>query len=99
MIFLDTNVVAESLKKEPDEAVMAWLKRFDVELALSTVVIAKIAYGVQKIRPDERSLRLERGFSNLRQRFADRIYLDDRGSGTRLWRDNGDRDAARASNV
>ncbi|MGE0004355.1 MAG: type II toxin-antitoxin system VapC family toxin [Parvibaculaceae bacterium] len=74
MIFLDTNVVAESLKRAPDQGVMAWLERFDVELALATVVIAEIAYGIQKIRPDERSSRLERGLSHWRRRFADRIF-------------------------
>ena len=37
MIFLDTNVVSETLNKAPDEAVMAWLIRHDAELALPTV--------------------------------------------------------------
>lgn len=74
MIFLDTNVVAESLKKEPDQSVMSWLTRFDVELALPTVTIAEVAYGIQKIRPGERSLRLERGLSSWRHRLAGRIF-------------------------
>ncbi len=53
---------------------MAWLERFDAELALPTVTIAEIAYGIQKIHPGERSLRLERGLSNWRHRLADRIF-------------------------
>jgi len=36
VIFLDTNVVSETLKKKPDEAVLAWLIRHDAELALPT---------------------------------------------------------------
>jgi len=48
VIFLDTNVISETLKKVPDEAVIAWLVRYDAELALSTVTIAEIAFG----RPD-----------------------------------------------
>jgi len=74
LIFLDTNVVSETLKKAPNEAVMAWLVRHDAELALPTVTIAEIAFGIQKIRPDQRAERLEQGLSDWRRRFADRIF-------------------------
>ena len=74
MIFLDTNVVSETLRKEPDEAVISWLVRHDAELALPTVTIAEIAYGIAKIRPDQRAERLEHGLSEWRRRFADRIF-------------------------
>lgn len=74
MIFLDTNIVSETLRKSPDEAVIAWLVRHDAELALPTVTIAEIAFGIQKIRPDQRAERLEQGLSDWRRRFADRIF-------------------------
>lgn len=74
MIFLDTNVVSETLKKAPDEAVIAWLVRHDAELALPTVTIAEISYGIEKIRPDQRAVRLEQGLADWRRRFADRIF-------------------------
>ncbi|EYR78295.1 type II toxin-antitoxin system VapC family toxin [Shinella sp. 838] len=74
MIFLDTNVVSETLKKAPSENVLAWLVRFDAELALPTVTIAEIAFGIQKIRPDERAVRLEQGLAEWRRRFAGRIF-------------------------
>ncbi|AZO10333.1 MULTISPECIES: type II toxin-antitoxin system VapC family toxin [unclassified Mesorhizobium] len=74
MIFVDTNVISETLKKVPDPAVLAWLVRNDAELALPTVAIAEIAFGIQKIRPDERAVRLEQGLSQWRHRFADRIF-------------------------
>lgn len=74
MIFLDTNVISETLRKAPDPAVIDWLIRHDAELALSTVVIAEIAFGIQKIRPDRRAARLERELSDWRRRFADRIF-------------------------
>ena len=74
MIFVDTNVVFETLKKSPDPDVLAWLVRFDAELALPTVTIAEISYGIERIRPDQRSLRLEAGLAEWRRRFADRIY-------------------------
>jgi predicted nucleic acid-binding protein len=74
LIFLDTNVVSESLRKLPDPAVIAWLVRHDAELALPTVTIAEIAFGIQKIMPDQRAVRLEQGLTDWRHRFADRIF-------------------------
>ncbi|WP_439499018.1 type II toxin-antitoxin system VapC family toxin [Bosea sp. (in: a-proteobacteria)] len=74
MIFLDTNVVSEASRRNPDPAVMAWLDRHDTELALSTVVIGEIAFGIERIRPDQRSVRLAADLSKWRERFADRIF-------------------------
>ena len=74
MIFLDTNVVSETFKKGPDPAVIAWLVRHDAELALPTVAVAEIAFGIQKIRPDQRADRLEEGLSSWRRRFSDRMF-------------------------
>lgn len=74
MIFLDTNVLSETLRASPDPAVIAWLVRHDAELALSTVAIAEIAFGIEKIRPDQRAVRLEQGLADWRHRFADRIF-------------------------
>lgn len=74
MIFLDTNVVSETFRREPSEAVLAWLARYDAELALSTVVIAEIAFGIYKIRPEQRALRLEQRLLEWRYRFAGRIF-------------------------
>jgi predicted nucleic acid-binding protein len=74
LIFVDTNVISETLRKTPSEAVIAWLVRYDAELALPTVTIAEIAYGIQKIVPDQRAGRLQHGLDGWRQRFADRIY-------------------------
>ena len=74
MIFLDTNVVSETMTKSPNASVMEWLIRFDAELALSTVAIAEIAFGIQKIHPDQRAARYAQGLAEWRRRFASRIY-------------------------
>lgn len=58
----------------PNEAGLAWLVRYDAELALPTVTIAEIAFGIQKIRPDQRAERLEQGLYEWRRRFANRIF-------------------------
>jgi len=74
LIFLDTNVMSETLKKDPDSAVIAWLVRHDAELALPTVAVAEIAFGIQKIRPDQRADRLEEGLVSWRRRFSDKMF-------------------------
>ena len=74
MIFLDTNVIWETLRRTPNQAVIAWLVRSDAELALPTVAIGEIAFGIAKIRPDQRARRLEQGLASWRHRFADRIF-------------------------
>jgi predicted nucleic acid-binding protein len=74
VIFLDTNVVSELMRKSPDPGVVGWLERHDVELALSTIVIGEIAFGIEKIAPAERAHRLTRDFDALRRRYADRIF-------------------------
>ncbi len=62
------------MKKVPHEAIIAWMARHDAELALSTVVIAEIAFGIFRIKPDNRSPQLEERLSDWRQRFAGRIF-------------------------
>jgi predicted nucleic acid-binding protein len=74
LIFLDTNVLSEPLRKSPEPRVIAWLVRHDAELALPTVTIAEIAFGIRKLRPNQRPARLEQGLSAWRHRFADRIF-------------------------
>ena len=74
MIFIDTNVISETLPKTPCSAVTVWLARYDAELALPTVTIAEIAFGIAKVRPQQRAARLERALMSWRHRFADRIF-------------------------
>jgi predicted nucleic acid-binding protein len=74
LIFVDTNVVSETLRIKPAEQVLAWLERHDAELALSSVVIAELAFGIARIHPDQRALRLTAGLEEWRRRFAGRIF-------------------------
>jgi predicted nucleic acid-binding protein len=74
LIFLDTNVVSEIVRPSPDPKVIAWLTKHDAALALSTVVLAEVAYGIERIRPDERAKRLEGFPGELQRRFMARIY-------------------------
>jgi predicted nucleic acid-binding protein len=73
VIFLDTNVVSETLKPVPEPLVIEWLVAHDAELALPAVTIAEIACGIERIRPEQRAQRLSRGLAAWLERFADRI--------------------------
>ncbi len=66
MIFLGANVISELMRKAPAPTMVGWLERHDAELALSTIVIGEIAFGVEKIAPDRRARRLARDFDALR---------------------------------
>ena len=74
VIFIDTNVISELMRKAPDPGVIDWFERHDAELALSTIVIGEIAFGIAKVRPEPRSRRLASDFHDLRRRYADRIF-------------------------
>lgn len=80
MIFLDTNVVSELVKPQPNSNVIAWLTKHDLSLALCTIVLAEITYGIEKIRPDERARRLEGFPAELQRRYQGRLYSFDQES-------------------
>lgn len=74
MTFIDTNAISETLRKDPSPRVLDWLAAHDQELAIPTVTIAEIAFGIARIRPDERAQRLQQGIDAWRARFSDRIF-------------------------
>ncbi len=47
MILVDTNVWSELTKTPGNPGVLAWLEANDADLALSTLVIAEIQYGIE----------------------------------------------------
>jgi predicted nucleic acid-binding protein len=75
MILIDTNILSETLKPKPEPRVIEWLTEHDAEIWLPVIVLAEIAYGIERIRPDHRAERLARGLESWRDRFRDRICL------------------------
>ncbi|BAT59197.1 toxin FitB [Variibacter gotjawalensis] len=74
MIFIDTNVLSESFRKIPDMRVAGWLARRDAELALPTIVIAEIAFGIFRLPAAQRSPSHEQKLSDWRNHFRNRIF-------------------------
>ena len=76
MIILDTNVISEIMKPNPDPTLLAWLEAQDPsQLATTTVCVAEITYGLARLEPGQRRSRLETRFGQLlTEGLAGRIF-------------------------
>jgi len=84
MILLDTNVVSEAMKPEPDPAVRSWLDEQTAEtLFLSSVTIAELMFGIGSLPKGKRKDRLTAALDGVLELFADRILPFDTGAARR----------------
>ena len=74
MIFLDTNVLSEAMRIAPDARVMRWLGALGERGSVSTVVLAELRFGIERIRPSERAPRLANVLAELVHGYAGRIH-------------------------
>jgi toxin FitB len=66
MILLDTNVISELWRPQPDPRVRVWLNAQAPEsLYLCTPVLAELRYGIEKLPASARRTRLEEAFERL----------------------------------
>jgi len=72
---LDTNVISEWVKPQPDPNIMAWMAEVDEdEVHLSVASLAEIRHGIELLAPGHRRDRLERWLEEeLPARFEGRI--------------------------
>jgi predicted nucleic acid-binding protein len=74
MIVLDTNVVSEAMKPEPDATVRAWLNDQVAEtLYLSSVTLAELLFGIAALPAGKRKNRLARALDGLMDLFEGRV--------------------------
>jgi predicted nucleic acid-binding protein len=74
MILLDTNVVSEAMKPEPDSSVRDWLDAQAAEtLFLSSVTIAELMFGIGAMPKGKRKDRLAASLEGVLELFADRV--------------------------
>ena len=78
---LDTNVLSEGAKAEPDAGVAAFLDATSpIELAISVLTAGEIRQGVAALDAGEKKRRLERWLSvDLLRQFAGRAFPVDEG--------------------
>ena len=72
--------MSELVKPQPDRKVIAWLSAHDLSLRLSTIVLAEITFGIEKVKLSERARRLEGFPAELQKRFQGRIHNFDEQS-------------------
>jgi predicted nucleic acid-binding protein len=74
MILLDTNVVSEAMKPEPDRAVRAWLNEQPAEtLYLSSVTLTELLFGIAALPARKRKKMLAQALDGLMELFKDRV--------------------------
>ncbi len=59
MIILDTNVVSELFRREPDAGVVAWLESLEGDVALTAITLAELFAGVRRLPEGRRKSELE----------------------------------------
>lgn len=64
MIVFDTNVVSELFKPEPNTNVIAWAVSAQ-QVALTTITVAELMFGVERLPPGKRRSRLARELTSL----------------------------------
>lgn len=83
MIVLDTNVISEAMKPEPNMAVRAWLNEQAAEtLFLSSVTLAELLFGIAALPSGKRKNKLTRALEGLLELFADRVLPFDTDAAT-----------------
>ena len=78
---LDTNVISELIKPQPDGNVLRWIADTDEALLfLSVLTLGEIRSGIERLNPGKRRGRLEAWLAaDLRLRFHERILTIDEG--------------------
>lgn len=75
MIVLDTNVLSEFMRAEPEARVVAWIDRQPaMDLAISAVTVAEILHGIARLPCGKRKQKLEaHAMEMFEEDFAGRI--------------------------
>ena len=64
MTFLvDANVLSEATKPHPAEAVLAWLSLHETELAVTSIILGELQYGILLLPSGKKRQRLMRWFA------------------------------------
>jgi predicted nucleic acid-binding protein len=74
---LDSNIVNEPAKPKPDPAVVAWINAHELECAVSTITLAELRHGIERLPDGKRRRQFEREFAFLRQDLGSRVLAFD----------------------
>ena len=77
MILVDTNVLSELTKPEPEDRVVTWLEVNELALAAPTIALAELRYGIARLPRGRRRSSLLQFWQTTRDRFRGRIFSFD----------------------
>lgn len=77
MIVLDTNVVSETVRAQPAEAVMQWLERCTEPLALTSITVGELLTGVHLLPVGKRRSALTSAIGRVLLHWAICLPYDD----------------------
>jgi len=77
LIVVDTNVLSELMRPAPDGRVVAWLRKHAHELAIPTIVIGELQYGVARLASGRRKASLQAALEGLVGQFAAQVLSYD----------------------
>ena len=60
---VDANVLSEATKPSPELKVLEWLRANEAELAVDSIILGEIRFGIDRMPPGQRRKRLERWFA------------------------------------
>jgi predicted nucleic acid-binding protein len=84
MILLDTNVVSEAMKPEPNPLVRQWLDEQAAEtLYISSVTVAELMFGIGTLPRGKRKDKLTTALNGVLDLFADRTLPFDNNAARR----------------
>ncbi len=97
MFLLDTNIVSELTRPKPDVACLAWLEAHAADCVLSTITLAELRYGVERLPEGKKKAEKERAFRFLTEDFHGRFFEFDSASATEWGRYAAELEAAHGS--
>lgn len=74
---VDTNVVSELMKANPQKHVLGWLLEHEDETYLTSVTIEEISFGVERLAEGARKMGLATALESIISRYRDRILAFD----------------------
>ena len=77
MIIVDTNVVSELMRPAPDTVVAEWVRRSGKQLWTTSITLAEIYHGIERLPDGRRKERIEAKASELFGAYTDRILAFD----------------------
>jgi toxin FitB len=92
---LDSNVVSEATKPNPDARCLVWLNTHAADCCITSITLAELRYGIERLAEGKRKRELARKYDFLRQDFREWILDFDEQAANEFGRYVAEYEAAR----